>query len=53
MACRKCESNIPEVVEHDIKLCIEVETIREITYPGDMINTNGGCEAAVTARTRY
>ena len=30
----------------------EAETIREFTYLGDRVSTGGGCEAAVTARTR-
>ena len=33
-------------------LCDEVETVREFTYLGDRVSTGGGCEAAVTARTR-
>ena len=35
------------------KLCDEVETVREFTYLGDSVSEDGGCEAAVTARTRY
>ena len=34
-------------------LCNEVKTLREFTYPGDRVSAGGGCEAAVTARTRY
>ena len=30
----------------------EVETVREFTYIGDRVSAGGGCEAAVTARTR-
>ena len=26
--------------------------VREFTYHGDRVNAGGGCEAAVTARTR-
>ena len=33
-------------------LCDEVETVSEFTYLGDMVSASGGCEAAVTARTR-
>ena len=33
-------------------LCPEVETVRELTYLGDRVSDGGGCEAAVTARTR-
>ena len=32
IACRKCEGNIGEAVEHKEKLCDEVETVREFTY---------------------
>ena len=47
---RKCEGNIGEAVEQEVRLCDEVETVREFTYLGDRVS--GGCEAAVTARTR-
>ena len=30
-----------------------METISEFTYLGDRVSTGGGCEAAVTARTRF
>ena len=33
--CRKCEENIGEAVEHEEKLCVEVETVREFTYLGE------------------
>ena len=39
-------TDIGETVEKEDKLYIEVKTVREFTYLGD-----GGCEAAVTART--
>ena len=35
-----------------MKLCGEVETVGEFTYLGDRVSAGGGCEAAVTARTR-
>ena len=50
--CRKCEGNIGEAVEQEEKLCHEVEAVREFTYLGDRVSVGGGCEAAVTARTR-
>ena len=50
--CRKCEENIGEAVEQEEKLCDEVETVREFTYLDDTVSASGGCEAAVTARTR-
>ena len=34
------------------KLCDEEETVKQFTYFGDMVSASGGCEAAVTARTR-
>ena len=30
-----------------------METVREITYCGDRVSAGGGCEAAVTVRTRF
>ena len=41
-----------EAVEQEEKLCDEVEAVCEFTYLGDKVSTVGGCEAAVTARTR-
>ena len=32
--------------------CDEVETLKGFCYLGDRLNASGGCEAAVTARTR-
>ena len=34
-------------------LCDKEETIRQFTYLGDRVSAGGGCEAAVTAKTRY
>ena len=39
-------------MEQEVKLCDEVESVREFTYFGDRVSVGGGCEAAVTARTR-
>ena len=39
-------------MEQEETLCDEVETVSEITYHGDRVSAGGGCEAAVTARTR-
>ena len=50
--CRKCEGNIGEAVEQEVRLCDEVVTEREITYHGDRVSAGGGCEAAVTASRR-
>ena len=33
-------------------LCDEVDTVRQFTYLGDRVSAGGGCEAAVTGRTR-
>ena len=33
-------------------LCDELETVGEFTYLGHRMSAGGGCEAAVTARTR-
>ena len=49
---RKCDENIAEAVDEEVKLCDEVETVNEFTYYGDRVGASGGCEAAVTARTR-
>ena len=50
-SCRKCEGNVGEAVEQEVMLC-DVETVSEFTYLGDMVSAGGGCEAAVTTRTR-
>ena len=39
-------------MQQEEKLCDEVETVRDFTYLGDMVSVCGGCEAAVTAKTR-
>ena len=39
-------------MEQEEMLCDEVETVHEITFLGDRVSACGGCEAAVTARTR-
>ena len=39
-------------MEQEEKLCDEVETVREFTFPGDMVSAGGGCQTAETARTR-
>ena len=39
-------------MEHEVKLCDEVETVSEFTYLSDRVSAGGGCEAAVTVRTR-
>ena len=39
-------------MERDEKLGDEVEVVRQFTLLGDRVGARGGCEAAVTARTR-
>ena len=48
--CRIHEGNIGEAEDQEEKLCHEVETVRELTYPGDRVSA--GCEAVANARTR-
>ena len=52
VTCTKCEWNIGEAVEQEVKLCDEVETVSDFTYLGDRVSAGGGCEASVTARPR-
>ena len=52
LTCKKCERNIGESVKQDENVCDEVETVRAFKYLGDRVSDGGGCEAAVTARTR-
>ena len=52
-ACGKCHGSIGEAVEQEDKLCGGVETGMEFTYLCDRMSASGGCEAAVTARTRH
>ena len=51
-ACRKCEGNIGKAVEQKERSCDEVETVRELAYLGDRGSAGGGCETAMTSRTR-
>ena len=47
----KCDG-IGEAVEQEEMPCDNVETVRKLTYLGDRVIVVGGCEAAVTAKTR-
>ena len=38
-------------MEQEVRLCDEVETVREFTYLGNRVSAGGGSEAAVTAGT--
>ena len=51
--CGRCKKQVNDgVVESVEELCEEEETVRGFCYLGDRVNASGGCEAAVTARTR-
>ena len=39
-------------MEQEETLCDELETACEFTYLGDRVRAGGGCEAAVTVRSR-
>ena len=40
-------------MEQEKNLCGEVETVRGFTYLSDRESAGGGCEGAMSARTRY
>ena len=40
-------------MEQEENLCDEVERVMDFIYLGDRVSAGGGCEAAVTGRTRY
>ena len=50
--CKKCRSVVKNFKGPDEKLCDDVETVNKFTYLGDRLNATGGCETAVTARSR-
>ena len=50
--CKKCRSVVKNFKGSDEKLCDGVETVSKFTYLGDRLNATGGCETAVTARSR-
>ena len=51
--CKKCRSVVKNFKgPADKKLCDGVETVSKFTYVGDRLNATGGCETAVTARSR-
>ena len=51
-ACKKCRSVVKNFKGSDEKLCDSVETVSKFTYLGDRLNATGGCEIAITARSR-
>ena len=51
--CKECGSVVKNFKGPDEKLCDGVETVTsKFTYLGDRLNATGGCETAVTARSR-
>ena len=40
LTCRKCEGNIVQAVEQNVKLCDEVKTVREFTYLGNRVSAS-------------
>ena len=50
--CKKCRSVAKNFKRTDEILCDGVETANKFSYLGDRLNATGGCETAVTARTR-
>ena len=50
--CRKCKGNHENVQDHDEKLHDDVETVTDFSYLDSRISSGGGCDAAVTCRTR-
>ena len=51
--CSKCEKGAGAGAEEQQEvMCDEVETVKGFCYLGNRLNASGGCEAAVTAKTR-
>ena len=50
--CKKCRSVVKNFKGSDEKLCDGVETVSKFTYLGDRLNAIGGCETAVTVKSR-
>ena len=50
--CEKCKGSDEGTEETIETLNDQVETVNAFSYLGDRINASGGCEAAVTFRTR-
>ena len=48
----KFEEKFVDVVQQYSKLCSEVKSVKAFAYLGNMVSTNFGCEATVTARRR-
>ena len=50
--CKKCRSVAKNFKRPDEILCDGVETVSKFSYLGDRLNATGGCETAVTDRTK-
>ena len=50
--CRKYKGYHEDVDEGKEKLYDDVETVTEVSYIGDRMNSGGGCVSAVTSRIR-
>ena len=50
--CKICRSVVKNFKGPDKILCDGVEPVSKFTYLGDRLNATGGCEIAVTARSR-
>ena len=50
--CKQCRSVVNNFKEPDEILCDGVETVSKFSYLRGRLNATGGCERAVTARTR-
>jgi len=48
--CDACKEGVKSK-ENIVKLCNDVDTVKRFCYLGDQLSADGGCEAAVTART--
>ena len=51
-ACKKYRSVVKNFKGPDEILCDGVETVSKFSYLGNRLNATGGCETAVTVRTR-
>ena len=49
--CSKCNKANGVEVQQEV-ICNKVETVKGFRYLGNRLNASGGCEAAVTARTK-
>ena len=50
--CRKCKGSQKNVEDQKETLPNDMEAVTDFSYLGDRINSVGGCEVAVTSRTR-